>query len=62
MDPSPQTLPTYNPAESYRWNYEHAPEPVSIPAPPVEGGCLLKTNVRRLNHMLSVNDQWIPQN
>ncbi|MFP6762350.1 MAG: hypothetical protein VB858_01990, partial [Planctomycetaceae bacterium] len=37
MDPVPQSLPKYHPAESYRWNYEHAPEPVSIPAPPVEG-------------------------
>jgi len=37
MDPSPQTLPTYNPAESYRWNYDHAPEPTAISVPPVEG-------------------------
>ena len=24
------TLPRYNLAESYRWNYDHAPEPVDI--------------------------------
>lgn len=32
-----QTLPRYDLAESYRWNYDNTPEPVSIEVPPVDG-------------------------
>jgi dihydroorotate dehydrogenase (NAD+) catalytic subunit len=32
-----QSLPRYDPAESYRWNYDHAPEPVSLEVPPIDG-------------------------
>jgi len=37
MDHAPRSLPTYNPAESYRWNYEHAPDPVALSVPEVGG-------------------------
>lgn len=30
-------LPRYNWRESYRWNYEHAPDPVTFDEPPVPG-------------------------
>ncbi len=30
-------LPRYNAAETYRWNYEHAPEPVEVEISPVPG-------------------------
>jgi dihydroorotate dehydrogenase (NAD+) catalytic subunit len=32
-----QTLPRYDLAKSYRWNYDHAPEPTAIEIPPVDG-------------------------
>ena len=31
------TLPRYNLGESYRWNYDHAPEPVDVDVPAIEG-------------------------
>lgn len=30
-------LPRYDAAQSYDWNYAHAPEPVNVPVPPVPG-------------------------
>ncbi|MBW3542235.1 MAG: hypothetical protein KY476_18355, partial [Planctomycetes bacterium] len=33
----PTALPRYDPGQSYRWNYEHAPEPVAIGVPEVGG-------------------------
>lgn len=30
-------MPRYNLAESYRWNYHHAPDPVDVDVPAVEG-------------------------
>src|SRR5262245_27286290 len=30
-------LPRYDPSRTYEWNYAHAPDPVTIPEPPVPG-------------------------
>jgi hypothetical protein len=30
-------LPRYDPSKTYRWNYDHPPEPVDIDVPPVAG-------------------------
>lgn len=30
-------LPRYDPARTYAWNYDHAPEPVDVDVPPVPG-------------------------
>jgi dihydroorotate dehydrogenase (NAD+) catalytic subunit len=30
-------LPRYDPAETYRWNYDHAPDPVEVEIPPFAG-------------------------
>jgi dihydroorotate dehydrogenase len=32
-----QPLPRYDRTQSYRWNYEHAPEPLAVDVPPVPG-------------------------
>lgn len=34
---SPDLLPRYDPRQSYQWNYDHAPEPVSCEQPSIPG-------------------------
>jgi hypothetical protein len=36
MTPAPR-LPGYDRSRSYEWNYEHAPDPVTVEVPPVPG-------------------------
>ena len=32
-----RSLPRYNLAESYRWNYDHAPDPIDVEVPTIDG-------------------------
>src|SRR6186713_1683792 len=32
------TYPTYDRSQTYRWNYDHAPDPPEVDVPPVPGG------------------------